>query len=264
MSHLRLIVVLAAFAGLGYMAYRYGWLPASFNQAQPSAEPTLGFKVRASRRRHASRNAANPGMEASMSGLRAPASSKASGTEHNAPSGPNPLKTPGPTLAARTPAIPASFEGCWKGSVTKFDDWTFGRGPIVKGWSPASHELCFHNSGGAPEVTFSTSAEYPLVSDWVVSNNAVENGQAQIMFSGEDFVVLRTTGSATLATKLLGFLPGPTGIITSLTDLHCTHTAGDKLLVEGSTVQRCANAPSLKCDGDVWIRQPWHSEFTRE
>src|SRR5512146_888896 len=45
MAHLRLFLVFAAFAALGYAAYRQGWLPIQFNTAAPSPEPTLGFTV---------------------------------------------------------------------------------------------------------------------------------------------------------------------------------------------------------------------------
>ena len=177
------------------------------------------------------------------------------------PPGSNGLKVPGAAAAALQ--IPQSFEGCWKATVGQPDEWTFGHGPIVKGWTPATHELCFHNSGNTPEVTFSTSAEYPLTSDWVESNNTVDNARAQVIFSGDNFLVLRAANSTTLNTKLLGILPGPTGVITSLTDLHCTHLPTDKLLVEASTVERCQNAHSIDCDGDVWIKQSWHTEFSR-
>jgi hypothetical protein len=266
MSHLRLFLILAVFAGLGYVAYLHGWLPISFNQSTPSAEPTLGFEVRPNnRRRHVTHGKQNLDEEALASRFPRPApmSKSSAAILGPIPPGSNALKIPAaPTSAVQ---IPQSFEGCWKATVGQPDDWTFGHGPIVKGWTPATHELCFHNSGNTPEVTFSTSAEYPLFSDWLVSNNAVDNARAQVMFSGDNYVVLRAANSATLNTKLLGILPGPTGIITSLTDLHCTHlSTTDKLLVEASTVQRCQNAHSIDCDGDIWIKQSWHTEFSRQ
>jgi len=268
MSHLRLLLVLTAIAGLGYVAYRQEWLPISFNLLQPSAEPTLGFEVRSHiRRRHITHAKQNLDEEALASRFPKPAPmSKSSAAILGAiPPGSNALKIQAaPTAAVQMPAFPKSFEGCWKATVEQPDEWTFGRGPIVKGWTPATHELCFHYSGDTPEVTFSTSAEYPLTSDWLVSNNAVENGRAQVMFSGDNFVVLRTTSSTVLHMKLLGILPGPAGIVTSLTDLHCTYLPSEKLLVEASTVQRCQNAHSIDCDGDVWIKQSWHTEFSRQ
>lgn len=264
MSHLRILLILAVFAGLGYAAYRAGWIPV--NQPAPSAEPTLGFEVRPIRRRHAEhhRNLADDTLSARF-GKPAPMATASAAIVAAVPPSSNSSKslTP-PAIAAPVLAIPKDFEGCWAGTVAQPDDWTFGRGPIVKGWTPATHELCFHNSGNSPEVTFSTSAEYPLVSEWVVPDNGVENGHAQVIFSGDNFVVLRTTSSMPLNMKVLGFLPGPTGIITSLSDLHCTYLPSGKLLVEGSTVQRCNNAHSVKCDGDVWIRQSWHTEFSRQ
>jgi hypothetical protein len=267
MSHLRLFLILAAFAGLGYVAHLRGWLPISFNQPSPSAEPTLGFAVRPDNRRrhvtHAKQNFDEAAL-ASRFPRPAPMSKSPPAILGAIPPGSNVLKAPAPTVAVQVPPFPKSFEGCWKATVGQPDDWTFGRGPIVTGWTPATHELCFHNSGNAPEVTFSTSAEYPLTSEWLASNNTVDNARAQVMFSGDNFVVLRTVDSTTLNTKLLGILPGPTGIITSLTDLHCTHLSTDKLLVEASTVQRCANAHSIDCDGDIWIKQSWHTEFSRQ
>jgi hypothetical protein len=269
MAHLRLFLILAAFAGLGYMAYRQGWLPVSFNQPTPSAAPTLGFEVRShNRRRPVSHGKQKLGKEALASRFRKPSSMPKTSTANLSPT-PNAVESPTasgamPTAAAQTHSFPRTFEGCWEATVAQPDEWTFGRGPVVKGWAPATHELCFHYSGDNPEVTFSTSAEYPLTSDWLVSHNGVEKGRAQVLFSGDDFVVLRATSSAELSTKVLGFLPGPTATITSLTNFHCSRLPTDKLQVEASTVQRCRNAPSIDCDGDVWIKQSWHSEFNRQ
>jgi hypothetical protein len=274
MAHLRLFLVLAAFAGLGYLAYRQGWLPISFNQNTPSAQPTLGFEVHQShrRRRHVVHGAQNLSEELALaSRFRKPAPMSRSSSAMMAaiPPGSNALEIPGaptpaPTAAGPKLPFPKSFEGCWEATITQPDDWTFGRGPIVKGWTPATHVLCFHYSGSGADVTFSTSAGYPVISDWLVSDNGIENGRADIMFSGDNFVVLRTTSSTELRMKVLGIIPGPTGIISSLTDFHCTHLPNDKLMVEASTVQRCRNAHSIDCDGDVWIKQSWHTEFGRQ
>jgi hypothetical protein len=274
MAHLRLFVVLAAFAGLGYMAYRQGWIPISLHQTTPAAQATLGFDVHQSHRhrRHGVHGRQGVGEEFALeSRFRKPAPMPRSSAAVIAaiPPGHNALEIPAAPSAAPTAAgpqlpFPRSFEGCWEATITQPDEWTFGHGPMVKGWTPATHVLCFHYSGNTPEVTFSTSAGYPVVSDWLVSNNGIENGRADIMFSGDNFVVLRTTSSTQLRMKVLGIIPGPTGIINSLTNFHCTHLPDDKLRVEASTVQRCRDAHSIDCDGDVWITQSWHTEFSRQ
>jgi hypothetical protein len=175
---------------------------------------------------------------------------------------PTPVSSPKRELAKG--AFPPSFEGCWEGTVPQPDTWEFGHGPILKGWAPATYQLCFRHSGSVPEVTYSTSSAYPVVSDWVVSNVGVENGHTELLFSGDDFVVLRASTSTELHMKILGFLPGPTGKITSKTDFHCTRVSDGKLRVEASVVQRCSGSSSIDCDGDVWVSESWHTEFTRQ
>jgi hypothetical protein len=275
MAHLRLFFVFAAMAALVYVAYRHGWIP-SFTNAVPSPEPTLGFSVSQSKHgRHFAHRSRNFGQElASRWGKQGGSARmpRSSATELAAiPHGPNALEIPqapapseAPTPAGPKLPFPKSFEGCWEATVTQPETWTFNRGPIVKGISPSTYTLCFHYSGNTPNVTFSTTAEYPVVSDWVVSHVGVENGHTDVLFSGDNFVVLRTTSSTPLQMKILNILPGPTGLITSRTDFHCTHLPNDKMLVEASTVQRCINAHSIDCDGDVWIKESWHTEFIRQ
>ncbi len=274
MAHLRLLLVFAAIAALGYAAYRRGGIPISFNPAAPTAEPTLGFMVRQGRHLHHPHRHPSGTLGAQLSSrwrsnreLRmTPA---ASATMLAAiPAGSNALEIPSASSASPTPSgpkslFPKNFEGCWQATVTQPESWTFGRGPVVKGISPSTYMLCFHNAGPNGNVTFSTTAEYPVVSDWVVSNVGVENGHTDVLFSGDNFVVLRTKSSTPLHMKILGVFPGPTGIITSRTDFHCTHLDGDKMLVEASTEQRCINAHTIDCDGDVWIKESWHAEFDR-
>jgi hypothetical protein len=281
MAHLRLFFVFAAIAALGYVAYRQGWVPIPFNQAAPSAAPTLGFTIqqqahaRHGRHRHggenlgqelASRWGKSPRHPLNL-GPGSPVQELASIPKP----GPNALEIPGAPAASATPAVsgpklpfPKNFEGCWTAYVTEPESWVFGRGPIVKGISPANIVLCFRYSGATPVVTFSTTAEYPVVSEWVVSHVGVENAHTDILFSGDNFVVLRTNSSTPLQMKILDVFPGPTGTITSRTDFHCTHMPGDKLMVEASTVQRCTNAHSIDCDGDMWITESWHKEFSRQ
>ncbi len=274
MAHLRLLFVFAAIAALGYVAYRKGWLP-SFNTAVPSAEPTLGFTVHQGRHsRHLAHRTRNLGRELASRWGKPQGSSglmpRSSATQlASIPRGPNALEipqapTPVPTPAGPKLPFPKSFEGCWQATVTQPESWTFNRGPVVQGISPSTYTLCFHYAGNTPNVTFSTTAEYPVVSDWVVSHVGVENGHTDILFSGDNFVVLRTTSSTPLQMKILNILPGPSGLITSRTDFHCTHLPSDRMLVEASTVQRCINAHSIDCDGDVWIKESWHTEFSRQ
>lgn len=274
MAHLRLLFVFAAIAALGYVAYRQGYLP-SFTKAVPAPEATLGFTVHQGKRsRHLARRSRNLGHELASRWERQRGSSasapRSSATELAAiPRGPNALEIPQAATAAPTPAAPTlpfpkSFEGCWQATVTQPETWAYGRGPVVEGISPSTYTLCFHYSGNVPNVTFSTTAEYPVVSEWVVSHVGVENGHTEILFSGDNFVVLRTSSSTPLQMKILNILPGPTGLITSRTDFHCTHLPNDKMLVEASTVQRCINAHSIDCDGDVWIKESWHTEFSRQ
>ncbi len=274
MAHLRLLLVFAAIAGLGYVAYRKGWLP-SFNTAVPSAEPTLGFTVHQGRHsRHLAHRTRNLDRELASRWGKPQGSSelmpRSSATQlASIPRGPNALDipqapTPVPPPAGPNLPFPKSFEGCWQATVTQPESWTFNRGPVVQGISPSTYPLCFHYAGNTPNVTFSTTAEYPVVSDWVVSHVGVENGHTDILFSGDNFVVLRTTSSTPLQMKILNILPGPTGMITSRTDFHCTHLPSDRMLVEASTVQRCINAHSIDCDGDVWIKESWHTEFSRQ
>jgi hypothetical protein len=280
MAHLRLFFVFVAMAALGYVAYRQGWVPISFTKAAPSPQPTLGFTVSQSRhRKHVAHSNRNLGQELASrwerqggkrradlgpSGAGPGSSATALAALHP---GSNALEIPPVPAASSTPAAPTlpfpkTFEGCWEATVTQPESWTFVRGPIVKGISPSKYVLCFHYSGTVPQVTFSTTAEYPVVSEWVVSQVGVENGQTEVLFSGDNFVVLRTSSSTPLHMKVLGFFPGPTGIITSRTDFHCTHLPNDKMLVEASTEQRCKNAHSI--DGDVWIKESWHTEFSRQ
>lgn len=280
MAHLRLVLVFVIFAALGYAAYRNGWLPIAFNQAGPSPEATLGFAVHPGkhpRHRHgarslgqqlASRWGTHAGLRPSAPGtavkelaaLRRPGSSMLEIPA--APAAPEASATS--TAAAPQPPFPKSFEGCWEATVTAPESWSFGRGPVVKGISPSTYVLCFRYMGGTPQVTFSTTAEYPVVSDWVVSQTGVENGRTELLYSSDNFVILRTSSSTPLHMKILSLFPGPTGIITSRTDFHCTHLSNDKLLVEASTEQRCSNAHTIDCDGDLWIKQSWHTEFSRQ
>jgi hypothetical protein len=279
MAHLRLFFVFAAIAALGYVAYRKGWMPIPFNQAAPSAAPTLGFNIQESRHtRH--RHPGNIGQELGSGWGKHGRRSHPSSLGPGAPvqelasipkPGPNTLELPGAPATAPTAApagaqlpFPKSFEGCWTAYITEPETWVFGRGPVVKGISPANIVLCFHYSGTTPEVTFSTTAEYPVVSDWVVSHVGVENGHTEILFSGDNFVVLRNSSSTPLQMKILDVFPGPTGLITARTDFHCTHLPNDKLMVEASTIQRCNNAHSIDCDGDMWIKESWHTEFSRQ
>jgi hypothetical protein len=236
----------------------------------PTAQPTLGFTVHESRhhRRLAHENLGRELASQWQRGQRLRPKSSATQLA-SIPRGPNALEIPSAPSAAATAAAPVlpfprSFEGCWQATVTEPEAWTFGRGPVVKGISPSTYTLCFQYSGKVPEVTFSTTAEYPVVSDWVESNVGVENEHTDILYSGDNFVILRTSGSTPLHMKILGILPGPTGTIKSRTDFHCTHLSDDKLLVEASTVQRCVDAHSIDCDGDVWIKESWHKEFSRQ
>ena len=161
--------------------------------------------------------------------------------------------------------FPRNFEGCWQAHMTQPDSWSFsGRGPVVQGISPTDYVLCFHYAGNSADITFSSSAEYPVVSDWVESKVGVEKSQTNVLFSGADIVVLRTASSVPLYEKTFGFLPGPSGLITSVIDFHCTHLPNDKLRVQASVVQRCNNSHAIDCDGDVWIRESWHTEFNRQ
>ncbi|HKD69314.1 MAG TPA: hypothetical protein VKB84_20905 [Candidatus Binataceae bacterium] len=279
MANVRLFLVFAAIAALGYVAYRHGWFPIPFNNAVPSPEATLGFTVhqtRPGRHRHLS-HGHNLGQElASRWGMHvtksrpAPESSTMELAAVRKP-GSNLLEIPAApeATATSTPTtpqapFPKSFEGCWSATVTQPEAWTFGRGPVVKGISPSTYTLCFRYRGTTPDVTFSTTAEYPVVSDWVVSHVGVENGHTDVLYSGDNLVILRTSSSTPLQMKILNLLPGPTGTITSLTDFHCTYLPSDKLLVEASTVQRCINAHSIDCDGDMWIKESWHTEFSRQ
>lgn len=148
--------------------------------------------------------------------------------------------------------------------MTQPDDWSFNKGPVVKGWSPSNYVLCFHQKGNAPEVSFSTTAEYPVISEWVVSHTGDESGQTQILFSSDDLVILKTLSRVPLHMKILGLLPGPTGMISSEANFHCTYLPTDKLRVEASVVRRCSDAHTIDCDGNVWIRESWHREFTRQ
>jgi len=266
--------VLAAIALLGYAAYRKGWLP-PLTQAVPAPEPTLGFTIHQGKHPgHAAHRVGNLGRELASRWNRQGRSSRlppnsAATQLASIARGPNALEIPQAPSAAPTPGgpkrpFPKSFEGCWQATVTQPESWTFGRGPIVKGISPSTYTLCFHYSGNSPDVTFSTTAEYPVVSDWVVSHVGVEKGHTDVLFSGDNFVVLRTTSSTPLQMKILDILPGPRALITSRTDFHCTHLLNDKMLVEAATVQRCINAHSIDCDGDVWIKESWHTEFTRQ
>ncbi|GEM_PF-5286141 len=268
MAHLRLLLVFAVIGGLGYFAYREGWVRIAA-QGVPAAQPTLGFTIHESRHRRLAHE--NLGRELArqwQQGRRF--RPKSSATQLAAIAhGANALEipaVPSPAASAVAPVLPfpKSFEGCWQATVTEPESWTFGRGPVVKGISPSTYVLCFRYSGKSPEVTFSTTAQYPVVSDWVESNVGVENERTDILYSGDNFVILRTASSTPLHMKILGVLPGPTGIIKSRTDFHCTHLSDDKLLVEASTVQRCVDAHSIDCDGDVWIKESWHTKFTRQ
>jgi hypothetical protein len=281
MAHLRLVFVFAAIGALSYAAYHQGWLPIHFNQAVPSPEATLGFTVhqtRHGRHRHVTHNLGQelasrwgthqgrplPSLAPNLppgSPVKELAAVQKPGS-NLVPAAPSPEATS--TSAGPQLPFPRSFEGCWEATVTQPESWTFVRGPVVKGISPSTYVLCFRYRGTIPDVTFSTTAEYPVVSDWVVSQVGVENGHTEVLYSGDNFVVLRTSSSTPLHMKILSILPGPTGIITSRTDFHCTHLSSDKMMVEASTVQRCTNAHSIDCDGDVWIKQSWHTEFSRQ
>jgi hypothetical protein len=280
MAHFRLFFVFAAMAALGYFAFRQGWVHLSFSAA-PTPQPTLGFEVRPRKRTrrfaHTNRSleqelaargwgrmrkghntaelAPNPSSTA-LAALRIPG--------HNAleigpASAPTASPVPGPKAA-----FPSTFEGCWQAQVDQPDDWSFNQGPVVKGWSPSTYVLCFRHSGGAPQVSFSTTAEYPVISEWVVSQTGGESSSTQILFSGDDFVVLRTSSTVPLHMKILGLLPGPTGIISSTADFHCSYQGPDRLWVEASVTRRCSNASTIDCDGNVWIHESWHREFTRQ
>jgi len=275
MAHLRLFFVLAAMAALGYVAYRQGWVPISFMQGTPTPQPTLGFMVHQRRRPHRSghgnRKLAEEFAAESMERRRAPAMPKSSSTALAAlRPGSNALEIPSAAAPSASPAagpkppFPRTFEGCWEALVTQPDDWSFNKGPVVKGWSPSNYVLCFHQKGNAPEVSFSTTAEYPVISEWVVSHTGDESGQTQILFSSDDLVILKTLSRVPLHMKILGLLPGPTGMISSEANFHCTYLPTDKLRVEASVVRRCSDAHTIDCDGNVWIRESWHREFTRQ
>jgi hypothetical protein len=278
MAHFRLFLVLAAIAALGYVAYQQGWVTRFAGMATPTPEPTLGFTVhRTKRSRHIFHgNEGFPGPLAGHSRRQhgipgSAATPNASSTNlaalHNP--GSNSLEIPsapsaGPTAGGPKLPFPRNFEGCWQAHMTQPDSWSFGRGPVVQGISPTDYVLCFHYAGNSPDITFSSSAEYPVVSDWVESKVGVEKSQTNVLFSGADIVVLRTSSSVPLYEKTFGFLPGPSGVITSVIDFHCTHLPNDKLRVQASVVQRCNNSHTIDCDGDVWIRESWHTEFTRQ
>jgi hypothetical protein len=277
MAHFRLFLVLAVLAALGYVTYRQGWVAGFFPNEVPTPEATLGFAVHRSKRsRHIFHgNGYFPGPLAGHGHRqhKAPAFPGPSGgnvAEIPKP-GSNSLEIPsvptaGPSVAAAEPKLPfpRNFEGCWQAHMTQPDSWSYGRGPVVKGISPTDYMLCFHYAGNSPDITFSSTAEYPVVSDWVESKVGVEQSQTDVLFSGGGILVLRTSSSVPLYEKTLGFLPGPTGLITSMIDFHCTHLPNDKLLVGASVVQRCNNSHAIDCDGDVWIRESWHMEFARQ
>jgi hypothetical protein len=280
MAHLRLFLVLAALAALGYMTYRQGWIAGFLAKAVPTPEPTLGFAVQRSKRSHhifhGNRGFPGPlarhhphgqlgspgsGPTPAMSGTKLASIPKPGSNSLEIPSVPKPEAKP-----ATEPKLPfpRSFEGCWQAHMTKPDSWSYVRGPVVQGISPTDYVLCFHYAGNAPDVTFSSTAEYPVVSDWVESKVGVEKSHTDVLFSGSDVVVLRTTSSVPLYEKTFGFLPGPSGLITSMTDFHVSYLPDDQLLVGASVVQRCNNSHTIDCDGDVWIRESWHMEFTRQ
>ena len=96
-----------------------------------------------------------------------------------------------------------------------------------------------------------------------ITPNRVSDTHTEILFSSEDFIVLRAFGKLVLRNKILGFLPGPTALVSSQTDFHC-YLRGDKLLVEGSTVERCSDARTVGCSGKTWIRESWHTEFSKQ
>jgi hypothetical protein len=282
MKQVRLFLVIAALVGLGYLAVHRGLVhDFSLVKARPSPSPTpLRHAHRWRRHRHyAGRQKSEPWASASATekhgagNVTVVPAVKGAGS----PGGlaalhsprPNALEIPSAGSSPKPPEVakngfPAQFEGCWEGTVDQPDTWEFGHGPILKGWEPATYQLCFRHSGAAPDVTFSTSSAYPVVSQWVVSNVGVENGHTQLLFSGDDFVVLRASTSTSLHMKILGFLPGPTGEISSKTDFHCTLLPNGKLRVEASVVQRCSGARSIDCDGDVWVTESWHTEFSRQ
>jgi hypothetical protein len=277
MAHFRLVLVLAVLAALGYVTYQQGWVAGFFPKEVPAPEPTLGFTVHRTRRsRHIFHsNGSFPGLLAGHGHgqFRAPASPGASGTNLASiqKPGSNSLEIPSvptaaPSVAAAGPKLPfpKSFEGCWEADINQRDSWSWGRGPVVQGWSPTTHVLCFHYAGNSANVTFSSTAEYPVVSEWVVSKVGDENSHTDVLFSDADLVVLRTSSTVPLHMKTLGFLPGPSGLITSVINFHCIHLPNDKLRVEASAVLRCSNSHTIDCDGDVWIRESWHSEFARQ
>lgn len=276
MKQVRLFLVIAALVGLGYFAVHRGLVhDFSLVKARPSPTPTHARHVH--RRRHhrhfAEREKAQPpgfAPEKHKSVAVLPAARPTGSPAEVAALHPGsstlqiPAAAGSPKPEAAKTGFPASFEGCWEGTVNQPDTWEFGHGPILKGWAPADYVLCFHHSGTVPNITFSTSSAYPVVSDWVASHVGVENGHTKLLFAGDDFVVLRAFTSTSLHMKILGFLPGPTGEITSKTDFHCTHLPNGKLRVEASVVQRCSGASSIDCDGKVWVTESWHTEFSRQ
>jgi hypothetical protein len=286
MRQIRLFFLIAAIVALGYAAVHRGLVhDFSLVTAPPSPSPTPFHRThRARRTRHYARTnrsipeamALGRGLEnrGTKGGPVAGAAPKSSATAlaalHNPAS--NALEIPSaggsskPPAAASTPKppFPNGFEGCWETVVSQPDAWDFNQGPVVQGWSPASYVLCFRRSGNSPQISFSTTSEYPVISDWVVSKTGGESSHTEVLFSGEDLVVLRTSSTVPLHMKILGFLPGPTGIISSRADFHCSYLPTDRLLVEASVVRSCSDASSIGCKGNIWIRESWHREFTRQ
>jgi hypothetical protein len=168
-----------------------------------------------------------------------------------------------PAAIASEKSLPRGFEGCWQGTVLQRDSWEEIEGPILKGWAPANYTLCLHQSGISPEITFSRNTAYLYTSEWVSPQTGLSDTHTEILFSSEGFIVLRAFGKLVLRNKILGFLPGPTAMVSSQTDFHC-YLRGDKLLVEGSTVERCSDARTVGCSGKTWIRESWHTEFAKQ
>jgi hypothetical protein len=168
-----------------------------------------------------------------------------------------------PAAIAAEKSLPKGFEGCWQGTVSQRDSWEEVEGPILKGWAPANYTLCLHRSGNSPEITFSRETAYLYTSEWVSPQTGLSDTHTEILFSSEDFIVLRAFGKLVLRNRILGFLPGPTALVSSQTDFHC-YLRGDKLLVEGSTVERCSDARTVGCSGKTWIRESWHTEFGKQ
>src|SRR5260370_28952009 len=217
MAHLRLFLVLATMAALGYVAYRQGWVPISFMQGNPTPQPTLGFTVHQRKRLHRCAHGNRKLSEefaAERRERRARAMPRSSSTALAAlRPGSNALEIPSAASPSASPAagpkppFPKTFEGCWEALVTQPDDWSVNKGPVVKVWSPSNYVLSFHQNANLPDVSFSTTTQYPVISEWVVSHTGGESGHTQILFSNDSFVIFKTLSNGPLPMKNLGLLP---------------------------------------------------------